>query len=72
MSTIRYLSERGLDFRGEENKNFRSKHNGNYLGCLELISKFDPFLTNHISNHGNKAHGNVSYLSSTICDNLYY
>jgi len=67
VSTIQFLSERGLAFRGE-NENFNSKHNGNYLGCLELISKFDAFLGNHISNHGNKGRGNVSYLSSTICD----
>lgn len=67
VSTIQFLSERRLAFRGE-NENFGSKHNGNYLGCLELISKFDPFLGNHISNHGNKGRGNVSYLSSTICD----
>ncbi|KAE9544393.1 hypothetical protein AGLY_001572 [Aphis glycines] len=36
--------------------------------CLELISKFDPFIANHITNFGNKGRGNVSYLSSTICD----
>lgn len=58
VSTIQFLSERGFAFRGE-NENFGSKHNGNYLGCLELISKFDPFLGNHISNHGNKGRGCV-------------
>ncbi|XP_050547950.1 uncharacterized protein LOC126909558 [Daktulosphaira vitifoliae] len=65
--TIQFLSERGLAFCGED-ENFGSKHNRNYLECLELISKCDPFIANHISNHGNKGRGNVSYLSSTICD----
>jgi len=67
VSTIQFLSVEGLDFRGED-ENVGSKNNGNYLGCLELISKLDPFLANHILNHGNKGRGNVSYLSSTICD----
>ena len=42
-----------------------SPHNGNFLGILELISKFD-----HLSRYGNKNKGNPSYLSSTICDEL--
>lgn len=46
-------------------EHFVSKHNRNYLGCLELISKFNPFISTHILNDGNKGHGNVSYLSST-------
>jgi len=45
-----------------------SNHNGNYLGCLELISKFDPFLASHINKYSNKSRGNVSYLSGRICD----
>ncbi|XP_008182354.1 zinc finger MYM-type protein 1-like [Acyrthosiphon pisum] len=47
-----------------------SGHNGNYLGCLELISKFDPFLSTHIDKYANKGKGNMSYLSNTICDDL--
>ncbi|XP_047123009.1 zinc finger MYM-type protein 1-like [Hydra vulgaris] len=31
---------------------------------------FDPFLSSHIENHGGKGKGSVSYLSSTICDEL--
>ncbi|XP_047132697.1 zinc finger MYM-type protein 1-like [Hydra vulgaris] len=40
------------------------------LGILELIAQFDPFLSSHIDNHGSKGKGSVSYLSSTICDEL--
>lgn len=43
-------------------------YNGNYLGILELISQFDPFLLEHIKTHGLKGRGSVSYLSSSICE----
>lgn len=67
IETISFLSTRGLAFRGD-NQIINSKHNGNYLGCLELISKFDPFLASHIDKYSNKGCGNVSYLSGRICD----
>lgn len=67
IETISFLSIRGLAFRGD-NQMMNSKHNGNYLGCLELISKFDPFLASHIDKYSNKGRGNVSYLSGRICD----
>ncbi|KAL4142249.1 hypothetical protein QTP88_004744 [Uroleucon formosanum] len=56
-----------LSFRGN-NSEFGSVHNGNYMGCLELIAQFNPFLCEHIAKYGNKERGNVSYLSSLICD----
>ena len=37
-----------------------------YLSCM--MSKFDPFLRNHIETYGNKGKGRPSYLSSTICE----
>ena len=67
VAVIITLAERGLPFRGDEEK-FGSPHNGNYLGLLELIAKFDPFLANHIEEFGNKGSGVTSYLSKTICD----
>jgi len=67
VAVIKFLSSRGLAFRGE-NEVFGSNHNGNFLGSLELLAKFDPFLAKHIETHGNKGRGHVSYLSSTICD----
>ena len=56
------LAERGLSFRGD-NEQFGSPNNGNYLGLLELVAKFDPFLLAHINRDGNSGSGNPSYLS---------
>lgn len=61
------MAERGLSFRGN-NSEFGSVHNGNYMRCLKLIAQFDPFICEHIAKYGNKGRGNVSYLSSIICD----
>ena len=47
---------------------FGQKDNGNYLGLLELLSQFVPFLAEHIRRYGNKGKGQVSYLFSTICE----
>jgi hypothetical protein len=67
VSVIRFLCERGLPFRGD-NELVGSTSNGNYLGILELISEYDTFLAEHIRLHGNKGRGHTSYLSSTICE----
>ena len=41
----------------------RSLDHGNYLGCLELLAEYDPFLAQHIERlHGNSGRGNPSYL----------
>lgn len=69
VSVITFLSSRGLAFRGKEEK-FNSQHNGNYLGLLELISKYDSFLKAHIEKYGNQEKGNPSYLSKSICNKL--
>lgn len=66
-ATVKFLAIRGLPFRGSEEK-FGSTHNGNFMGSLEYLSEFDPFIKQHIEKYGNGGTGNVSYLSSTICD----
>ena len=66
---IKTLSECGLAFRGDK-EIIGSPNNGNYLGLLELIAKFDLFLSNHIENYGNKGTGSTSYLSKTIYNEL--
>lgn len=55
-SVIQFLAERGLAFRGS-NETIGSPYNGNYLGLLELIAKFDIFLAQHINTYANKGKG---------------
>ncbi|XP_065667570.1 uncharacterized protein LOC136087881 [Hydra vulgaris] len=69
VATIALLCERGLPLRGS-NEVVSSRENGNYLGILELIGQFDPFLSQHICTHGNRGRGHTSYLSKTICEEL--
>ncbi|XP_050063060.1 uncharacterized protein LOC126552404 [Aphis gossypii] len=69
VSTIKFLCERGLALRGQ-NEIIGSSKNGNYLGILELIAEYDPFLSAHIKKHANKGSGHTNYLSSTICEEL--
>lgn len=67
VAVIKFLGERGLPFRGDSEL-LGSSHNGNFLGILELISQFDPFLAGHIKKYKQEGQGIVSYLSSTICE----
>lgn len=67
VAVVKKLGSRGLAFRGK-NEQFGSNKNGNFMMCLELISEFDPFLSNHIATYGNPGQGKTSYLSSTICE----
>ena len=67
VSVVRFLSIRGLGLRGT-NETFGSYNNGNFLGCLELLAEYDPFLAGHIEKYASAGRGHASYLSSTTCD----
>ena len=69
ISTIKFIAERRLAFRGD-NEIVGSPHNGNYLGILELLSEYDTFLAAHTKMHANKGRDYTSYLSSTICEEI--
>lgn len=64
---VKFLSSRGLSFRGTDGK-FGSLTNGNYMGLFELLAEYDPFLKVHIETHSGKGRGSVSYLSKTTLD----
>ena len=67
IATIKYMTSHALAFRGK-NQTFDKEHSGNYIGALEYLSEFDPFLRAHLNKYANMGRGNVHYLSSTICD----
>lgn len=69
ISALKFLAERGLAFRGSDEK-FNSPSNGNFLGILELLAQYDPFLAGHIKKHGNLGQGHANYLSSRTCEEL--
>ncbi|XP_076831848.1 kinase suppressor of Ras 1-like isoform X2 [Brachyhypopomus gauderio] len=71
VAVIQFLGERSLAFRGDDEL-LGSAHNGNFLGIIELLAKFDPFLAEHLQRFGGKGKGSVSYLSSTVCEEFIH
>ncbi|XP_042913929.1 zinc finger MYM-type protein 1-like, partial [Parasteatoda tepidariorum] len=69
VATTQFLCQRELAFFGSD-ETIGSFHNGNFLGILELLGKFDPFLAEHLAKYGNPGTGNVNYLSSTVVTEL--
>ena len=69
VATIKFLAERCLAIRGS-NEDIGSSSNGNFLGILELIARYDPFLAEHIRKNANQGRGHTSYLSSTTCEEI--
>lgn len=67
VAVTKFLASRGMPFYGQ-NETVGSVENGNFLGCLEVISEFDPFLAEHLKARGNPGTGHTSYLSSTTVD----
>jgi hypothetical protein len=65
IAVIKLLASRRLPFRGD-NQTIGSVRNGIYLGIIELLNQFYPFLCEHIKMYGNARKGIPSYLSVTI------
>ena len=47
LNVILFLSERGLAFFGSSQR-IGDCENGNFLGIIELLSKYDPLLAEHV------------------------
>ena len=56
ISFVKFLAERGLAFRGSDEK-VGFHNNDNYLGLLELLAKFDLLMAEHIKTYINKKKG---------------
>ncbi|KFM71172.1 Zinc finger MYM-type protein 1, partial [Stegodyphus mimosarum] len=63
-SVVQFLAERNIAFRGSI-ENLGNARNGNFLGILELLGKFDPVMQDHIQRIATKQI-HQSYLSKTI------
>ena len=67
IDVVIFLGERGLPFRGSSQRIY-DLHNGNFLGILELIAHYDPFLQEHVTkvyeSQKNNKRLQVHYLSS--------
>lgn len=68
LSVIQFLAERNLAFRGSV-ENIGDSHNGNFLGIIELLGKFDPIIQDHLRRIDSKEI-QQHYLSKTIQDEL--
>ena len=67
IEVVKFLAEQDLSFHGSD-ETVGSPHNGNFLGLLELLAMFDPFVAEHINTHVNKGRWYTSCLSKTICE----
>lgn len=69
IAIIKSLAIRGLPFRGHSEQ-IGNPHNGNFLGTVELLAEFDPFLAEHLKFYAHPGKGNTSYLSKTIYEEI--
>ncbi|XP_065642806.1 52 kDa repressor of the inhibitor of the protein kinase-like [Hydra vulgaris] len=68
VASVQFLAERNLAFRGSEEQ-IGNPHNGNFLGVIELLGKFDPVMQDHIQKIINKdIHDH--YLGKAIQDEI--
>jgi len=69
LDIIFFLSERGLPFFGS-NERIGNPNNGNFLGLVELLSKYDAILSEHVTkvraSQEEKKRLQVHYLSNKI------
>ena len=69
IDVVKFLGERGLSFRGDIEK-IGDLRNGNFLGLVELIGKYDTFMGEHLIKYSNKGSGKSSCLSHIITDEI--
>ncbi|GFU11699.1 zinc finger MYM-type protein 1 [Trichonephila clavipes] len=73
IESLRSTAIRGLAFRGTE-EGFGSPYNGNFMGALELLAEFDPFIqileTNGLllDNGGGQSFDNAANMSGRYND----
>lgn len=66
VSTIKFIAKRGLG----DNEIIGSPRNENYLGILELVAEFDPFLSAHIKDYVEKKVVTQITFHQLLCEEL--
>ncbi|KAF2899679.1 hypothetical protein ILUMI_06497, partial [Ignelater luminosus] len=69
VAVVKYLSVSGLAFRGRK-EILGSPHNGNFMGTLELLAEFDPFMREHIQQRELRPKPFILYLSKTVYEQI--
>uniref|UniRef100_A0A1B6LXI0 DUF4371 domain-containing protein n=1 Tax=Graphocephala atropunctata TaxID=36148 RepID=A0A1B6LXI0_9HEMI len=64
VAAVKYLTVQGLALRGM-NEHLGRFDSGNFLGLLQFLAEFDPFMAEHLTKYGDKGLGSTSYLSKT-------
>jgi Domain of unknown function (DUF4371) len=71
ISIIKYLAEHNLALKGSSDVLFE-QNNGNFLGLVELLAKYDSILKEHIDSAKTSEHRKNLYLSKNIQNEIIY
>ena len=70
VAIINFFAKHNLAFRGTNSKLYEDS-NGNFLGLVEMLAQFDPFIAEHVRRITNEE-THVHYLAPSIQNELIH